>query len=130
LLLDFANLAPSDTLNVTHAVLEFQAQPDAPTVAARSIVITRFGSPDTLCKITLSTSPNLAPLECDVTAAVKSWLASAPGSARVLKISASGGASATASVATELAADGTQRPRLLVDYSASCNGKVCPALLQ
>lgn len=128
LLLDFANLLPSASLDVTSAMLELSVSPSAPTADARSLVISRPGTNGNLCKITLPTSAGFVPIQCDVTAAVKSWLASAPTAARQLKVSASGVAGTSATVRTELAPDGTHRPVLALTYKATCSGNVCPPL--
>ncbi len=128
LLLDFANLLPSASLDVTSATLKLSVSPNTPTADARSLVISRPGTTGNLCKITLPTSAGFVPIQCDVTAAVKSWLASAPAAARQLKVSASGVAGTSATVRTELAPDGTHRPVLALTYKAICSGNVCPPL--
>lgn len=129
LLLDFANLLPSDHLTVTKAVLKLYASPDAPTQEQRYLTVKRSGSADNLCKIVMPTSAGSSAFECDVTSAVTSWLASPAASARSLKVSMSTStADRTLSVLTPLTADGTQRPVLSLDYSAQCAGNQCPPL--
>lgn len=129
LLLDFANLLPSDHLTVTKAVLKLYASPDAPTQEQRYLTVKRTGSVDNLCKIVMPTSAGASAFECDVTSAVTSWVASPAASARSLKVSMSTStADRTLSVLTPLTADGTQRPILSLDYSAQCAGSQCPPL--
>ena len=81
-------------------------------------------------KILLPTDAGFVPLECDITSAVQSWLASPAGSERVIKVSVSAPADRTASILTALTPDGTQRPVLSLDYSGKCSGKVCPQLVE
>jgi hypothetical protein len=126
--LDFSNLIPADTLSVTHASLRLYADPYAPTAELRSIVVKRVGALNNSCLVTLPDSAGFTMIECDVTADVQSWLASPPGSVRSLKIG-SGPADHPADVLTPVAADGTQRPVLLLDYSGKCAGNVCPKLV-
>ena len=73
---------------------------------------------------------SLALIECDVTIAVKSWLASPAANDRTLKVSVSAPADRTATLLSPLATDGSQRPVLLLDYSAKCAGNACPKLTQ
>lgn len=129
LLLDFANLLPSDHLTVKKAVLKVYAAPDAPTQEQRWVTVKRSNSADNICKIVLPSSVGFLPYECDVTAAVTSWLASPAESARSLKVSMSTStADRTLSVLTPLTADGTQRPVLSLDFEAKCANDRCPQL--
>jgi hypothetical protein len=128
--LDFSNLIPESTLSVTKAVLKLYAAPDAPTAEQRWLTIVRKNTAQNICKILLPTDAGFVPLECDITSAVQSWLASPAGSERVIKVSVSAPADRTASILTALTPDGTQRPVLSLDYSGKCSGKVCPQLVE
>jgi len=108
----------------------FGIEPDAPTQESRSITIKRKNTAGNICSLMLPTSAGLVPLQCDITTVVQSWLASPSDNERALKLSISAPADRTGSIMTPLASDGTQRPLLVLDYSAKCEGKVCPKLLK
>jgi hypothetical protein len=59
-----------------------------------------------------------------------SWLASPAANDRTLKVSLSAPADRTATLLSPLATDGSQRPVLVLDYSAKCAGNACPKLTQ
>jgi hypothetical protein len=128
-LLDFANIAPSPNLSVTHAVLQLHAEPDAPTSDARWVTVKPTGTADNTCKVQLPAVNGLVLIECDVTDIVKNWLAKPADAERLIKVSSSQTvASATSKLKTELAANALERPVLIVDYSADCSGNACPEL--
>lgn len=126
--LDFSQLLPGAGLSVSNATLELHAEPSAPTAEQRYVTVRRVDSAIQLCKLPLPTASGLVKLTCDVTAAVKSWIASPVDAKRALKVSYSGPSDRSVSLRTQLASDGTLRPRLYVDYVGKCQGNVCPPL--
>jgi hypothetical protein len=120
LLLDFSNLNNSSSIGLTKAVVRFSVKVAGP---ARSVKILTNGVEVAACTHVLS-SKTYTSWTCDITTAVKSWM-QAPASAERSVTIATTSAGNPMYVQTYKAASAADRPLLLLDYSASCEGDKC-----
>jgi hypothetical protein len=123
---DYGNLHPSPALNIAKATFRFFAKTSA---SARSLTIQASGDTEATCSIVVATA-EYGSYECNVTAAVKRWIAGAALSDRYLHLSTPTQHHLGATVATASFANAAQRPTLSVEYSAACVVNACEKLVR